>query len=204
MKRAATVISFLFHPLIVPTYAIILVILLNPYMFAEFEESQKRMFVIQVFINTFCFPLLVILLMIKLKFIKSIYIEDKRERMLPYFIVSFFVMWTFWVFKIQPVPVLLKLSLLGASIAVFLSFFVNIFMKVSMHTTGMGGLIALFVIMTYTSMFNLSLPLMIIILIAGVVGTARFILEAHEPAEVYGGYILGFMCQILALQYLAF
>ncbi len=72
-----------------------------------------------------------------------------------------------------------------------------------MHTTGMGGLIALMFIMSFTSTFDVAMPFMFILIIAGIVGTSRFILEAHNPAEVYGGYMLGFACQMIAVNYLS-
>jgi hypothetical protein len=38
---------------------------------------------------------------------------------------------------------------------------------------------------------------------AGLVGSSRLILGAHEPNEIYGGYAIGFLAQFVALSYLA-
>ncbi|NJO87488.1 MAG: hypothetical protein HC821_05910 [Lewinella sp.] len=48
---------------------------------------------------------------------------------------------------------------------------------------------------------SLSLLLVVIILLAGAVGSARLLLEAHTAAEVYGGYLVGFSSQLIALRY---
>ena len=40
---------------------------------------------------------------------------------------------------------------------------------------------------------SMSLVLMVVIVLAGLVGTARMILGAHTPPELYGGYLVGFV-----------
>jgi hypothetical protein len=37
-----------------------------------------------------------------------------------------------------------------------------------------------------------------VILLAGIVGTARLALNAHDNAEVYSGYVIGIGCQLFA------
>jgi membrane-associated phospholipid phosphatase len=42
----------------------------------------------------------------------------------------------------------------------------------------------------------------IAIIIAGLVGSSSLILRAHEPADIYGGYVVGFLAQFVAMSYL--
>jgi len=48
----------------------------------------------------------------------------------------------------------------------------------------------------------MSLILMVVIVLAGLVGTARMLLGAHTPPELYGGYMVGFLTQFIALRFL--
>jgi membrane-associated phospholipid phosphatase len=57
---------------------------------------------------------------------------------------------------------------------------------------GMGGLIALVIYISFYLKVNLSFYLILVVLLAGITGTARLILKAHTPAEVYSGFVMGF------------
>lgn len=202
MKKTALIISYLFHPLTLPTYVFILLIWVNPYLFAGIPEGEKLKLVFMVFINTFIFPVLVVVLMKKLKFIDSFYLENQRERVLPYIAAMIFYFWSYIVFRKLQVPQILALALLGASITVFLSFFLNIFMKISMHTMGMGCMIGMVLIAAFISNHDLKITLFMAMFIAGIVGSARMKLESHTPMEIYTGYLLGFFSQMIALKFL--
>ena len=78
---------------------------------------------------------------------------------------------------------------------------------------GLLGLMMLIITQYYLGYFSIGLPngwqwqlsslqlLMLVALVAGLVGSARLWLRAHEPAEVYGGYLVGFGAQLIALQF---
>ncbi|MBK8663664.1 MAG: hypothetical protein IPN18_18460 [Ignavibacteriales bacterium] len=51
---------------------------------------------------------------------------------------------------------------------------------------------------TYNIEINLYLLILISIVIAGVVGSARLFLKAHTREQVYSGYLLGFLSQLIA------
>jgi len=45
-----------------------------------------------------------------------------------------------------------------------------------------------------------NLVLLMVIVIAGAVGTSRLLLKAHDTMDVYGGYIVGIFAQIVAFR----
>ena len=47
---------------------------------------------------------------------------------------------------------------------------------------------------------HIYLVLFIIIFLAGIVGSARLVLEDHLPNDLYGGYLVGMASQMIALQ----
>jgi membrane-associated phospholipid phosphatase len=49
---------------------------------------------------------------------------------------------------------------------------------------------------------NVVLPFMIAVIIAGIIGTARLILKAHLPGDIWLGYIIGILVQFLAYWYM--
>jgi hypothetical protein len=53
------------------------------------------------------------------------------------------------------------------------------------------------------AIYLMPLPLifLIFVLIAGLVGSSRLYLKAHQPMQVYGGFIIGIIAQFIALRF---
>ena len=86
--------------------------------------------------------------------------------------------------------------------ALFVAFFLNLFTKISMHTVGMGGFLAMLIIIIARSYAGAGQLFIFGILACGLVGTSRMILGAHNSSDIYGGYFVGFLCQFVALNYM--
>jgi hypothetical protein len=93
---------------------------------------------------------------------------------------------------------LIFFMLAGAGIAAFVAFFVNIFTKISLHSLGAGGLVGLTLAMVRYSTYDLRIILVVILIITGLTGSARLVLKAHTPTQVFLGYFAGFLGQFLA------
>lgn len=220
LRIAAQVISVLFHPLMMLTYMLILLMLANPYLFgvSSIGEQQSVELILRVFFSTFLIPAIAVAMMRFLGFVQSMELPEKEERIGPYIVTSIFYLWLFRNFLGNSViPTAYTSFVLGATISLFIAFFINIFSKISAHTVGMGGLIGMVVItmllFSYGA-FEVTLPLVgtfsltmagvliVVIILAGLVGTARLLLQAHDPLDLYGGYLVGFASQLLALRFL--
>jgi membrane-associated phospholipid phosphatase len=76
--------------------------------------------------------------------------------------------------------------------------FTNIFKKISLHMIAMGGLVAF---MAWQQATDAHWPVWWVpmtLLLAGLVGTARLLKNAHAPSEVYAGFLAGIICQLAA------
>lgn len=208
MKAASRIISYLFHPLLFPTCGSALLLAVNPNMFGIFGQRLQIAWLIIVFALTFIFPLVWILMMKRLEMIETLSLDTTRERIIPYIAIATFYLWATWMFKPNthmkiPPNELIFLMMLGATLAVFISFFLNIFTKISLHTLGAGSLLGLVLIMIRYSTYDLRWLLVVIILLAGVIGTARLLLKPETNSEVFMGYFIGFSGQFLAFGILA-
>ncbi len=189
--------SILFIPLLLPLYGTLYVIFSDPFEYPD--PRQNMLMILRVVILTFVFPSITILLLAALKFIKSVEIYDRQERVIPYITAGFFYIWAFFVFYKEGFYPQITYILLGSTIAVFLDFLINVLViKVSMHATGAGGMLATIMLLLPYAYYN-SLPLLIaIIIVAGCIGTARLALSAHTEREVYLGYLTGFFSFMVA------
>ena len=202
-------ISIVFHPFLILLYAFVLLAYCNPFLFrvssfaAVFENKVNSMLFIWLAIFSFAVPLLTVLMMRALNFVSSLQMPGRMERIGPYIVVGLLYMVIFVNFKNNPgVPLELTAFALGSTIALFISFFFNLFSKISVHTTGMGGLVAMTLLAVSRSYDGQGYLLVWVVLLAGLVGTARLLLGAHKTKEVYGGYASGFMGQMIAFNYL--
>ncbi len=147
MKTMAKIISYIFHPLLMLTYIFLLLLLINPYLFGGLNQTNILPLGFNIVYNTFLIPAFIVFLMKVLGFVPDLELKDKQHRIVPYVATGVFYLWIFINLKSNPeVPHAFKLFTLGATIALFMAFFINIFSKISMHTTGMGGLLGMVVI----------------------------------------------------------
>lgn len=221
LKMLAQLISFILHPLLIPTYMLIILLLINPYAFSvsSISDTNSKLLLIRMFLSTFFIPAFAVVMLRLLGLVKSIELKEKEERIGPYIITGIFYLWMFRNFiEDSQIPTLYAAFLLGATIALFIAFFINVFSKVSAHTVGMGGLLGMVLITFFQyrdypsfivdssligiyeiSMFGL---VIFVTLLAGIVGTCRLLLNAHDQQDLYGGYLVGFAAQFIAFRLL--
>ena len=222
IKLFAKTISLLFHPLMVLTYILLVLILVDPYSFGAngVDSFNSRVLILRVFLSTFFIPMMAILMLYFLGMVRSLRLEDALDRTGPYIITGIFYLWlsrNFWDSTIT--PTIFTCFMLAATIALFLAFIINIFSKISIHAVGMGAIISMLLLTMLLSdyqVFNIDLPflgtyqislilvLLIGIVVAGLVGTARLYLQKHEQNDIYGGYLVGLLSPFIALQIMVF
>ena len=216
MKLTANAISWIFQPLLMLTYMLILLLLVNPYLFGVNGVNDSRILILQVFITTFLLPGFAIFMMWRLKLIKTVEMRDKQDRTGPFIATGVFYLWTFRsALADSNIPTAFLIAILGATLGLFACFFVNIFFKISLHATGVGGFLGMVLITMWlysygsftvnlpivgSSEISINLVLMLSLLMTGLVGTARLILHAHSPKEIYSGFAMGLLCQLIALK----
>ncbi len=213
LRFLAHFFSTVCHPLFILTYMLLLLLMVNPCQFGVNSIEQNMYLILMIFFSTVFIPGVAIIMMQFLGLIESIRLQDKQERIGPYIITGIFYLWIFRnILGQSNIPLIFKSFVLGATIGLFVAFFINLFSKISMHTVGMGGFLAMTLLTmahATSSHFWFQLPfiqfemsltalLMIVILLSGIVGSARLLLQAHEPQEIYGGYFVGLLTQFMA------
>ncbi len=206
-------ISFIFHPLFILTYMVVLLTLMNPQLFGVNHISENGIFIIQVFLYTFLLPAFATFMMLQLGFIESLDMKDKQERIGPLIATTIFYLWlSYNYYKTDVAPLAFTVFMVGAAISLCIAFVINTVSKISLHAIGVGGLMGMIVIsmMHYSypavniggHLINTNWILIFGILITGLVCSARLSLDAHEPMDLYGGLFIGFGTQFLALNIL--
>ncbi len=197
-NKIARIISYVFHPLLMPLYAFIILFNMNAYFSSVISLYGKLLILSFIFVFTFLFPSVLTYFLFKLKIISSLHLEKREERGIPYIFTIIFYYGAYYMLKKSEVPAIFLLIMLVTTMMIIIVFFINLKFKISIHNLSIGALTGLIIGISYR--FNLEMIIMILlsIFISGLVGYSRITLNAHRPSEVYFGYLLGF-CSMLGL-----
>lgn len=201
IRVLAHIISIVFHPLFIPSYVTVFLVYIHPYAFAGMDAKMKFFRFLMVAFSTAFLPAFSIFLMYLLKLIKSIQLRTQKERIIPYAAAMVFYFWIWYVSKnLTDNPEYFTQFLLGTFLAVCAAWLYNIYIKISMHSIAMGGLMAFFLLQVlFRQEDSTGLYFSITVLMAGLVCTARLIVSDHTQREIYGGVLVGALCQVIAL-----
>lgn len=206
LRFLAMMASYVFHPVFMPTVMAIVLYRLSPASFAGYTPKMfTAVLLLPIIINTLIFPLIGALLSKGVGFTESIHMKTTKDRIIPLLISMIFYFWAYHVFRSTRdfhVPEILLVLLLGSFWGVIAVFMVNIFLKISMHTAAAGSMLGILLVLMFSSPVNMILPFFIALLIAGIIGTARLILNAHQRFELWLGYAVGILVQLAAWWYL--
>ncbi len=197
--KLAHFFSVILHPVLMPTYALMLIFKQSTYFsYAVSPEVKFALFSIIV-LNTLLLPVIISYILLKRGWIKSLEMQKREERMMPFLTNLILILLSaFMIYKLK-LPRVFFLLTLGASAAVAVAVIVNIKWKISIHMIGIGGLIGtLFGLSTFL-LVDLRIMIIVFLIIAGLLGTARLTLGAHKPAQIYVGFLAGFLCEYLLL-----
>jgi hypothetical protein len=189
---------------------LLLMLIINPFEFGAQRIGDKQTVILFFYVvsTTFIIPGLGISLLKPLGLVKSFEMREKQERIGPYIIAGIFYLWMYKNFASGVVPGLYAKFVLGATIGLFFAFFANIFTKISAHATGMGGFVAMALLLalewsgaTFSLgqiLLSLNALLAIAIIFAGLVGAARLSVGGHTQAAIWQGYAAGFLAVMVA------
>lgn len=194
--RIAKIISYIFHPLLMPTYGFAFIFFTENYISMFIPALLKYIILGVTFLFTFLLPTVNALILLKMKRIQSLEMETNQERIIPYSSTALYFFALFYLFYDAEFPSIFKIVILGAGISILLTFIINFKWKISAHTIGIGGIAGAALGIIYRVQMDMTLAFISILLLSGIVAYARLKLNAHTPAQVYSGFLLGFCIEL--------
>ena len=185
-KKIATGISWVLHPFLLPVY--LMAVLLTMTAFSHYPPNVKFYLLWVVALYAIVIPLLSL--------------GVRRERFLPLLVGAVcYVLCAITIAKI-PSAIFLRKFMVAAACCEVLCLVVSFYWKISLHLTGMGAVVALLVVMNVVGVGNMLVPLMVAILCAGALASARLYLGCHNGWQVLAGFSGGFAVSVLAVLFL--
>ena len=203
VRKLALFLSVVFQPLLMPSLVFGLLFFGVPQASSIPEAFKVRLFYLIVS-STLLIPMV---LMVGLRWsglIKSLHFEEKSDRRTPFVLVTLFYLLTtyFLMGKTELDPILWQgMGVITCSVALLTG--VTFFWKMSAHMTGIGGLLAVLgVLGIYFPSLGLAYLLVAALILGGLVASARLYLDAHSPAEVYAGLLVGFATCLIGFMWI--
>ena len=115
-----------------------------------------------------------------------------QERKMVFGLVYIIATYLFWDRTYEALP-LMTICLLGITISLLVLTVITFFWKISAHSVAIGGVLGLFFGLSI-GVGNAALLYQILgtVILSGGVMTSRLYLDAHQPAQIGAGFILGF------------
>jgi len=201
-RNLAYLLSGAFHPLLIPTLLFGFIFTLYPGSSHNLSHKGQLYFIAVIFVTTFVLPGLSILMLKTSNTISSVTLFDRKERVLPFIIITLVYCIIAYMFALQKTfNPLISALVIGMAILSILLTLITFYFKISVHSTTISGVIG-FTIGTHQNFpteFNFIYMLTILVLLAGAVSSSRLSLDAHKPIEVLSGILLGFSVSLLSL-----
>jgi hypothetical protein len=197
-KSIPQIISVILHPLLMPTYGLVVIFNSGTYLSFLPIEFKKSIFLI-VGICTLGIPLILIPFYLYRKIISGVEMNSINERIIPLVITSILYYASFYILNNTNVPGAIRLFLLGATLCVIVTLIISIQWKISAHMIGLGGMIGLILSISVLMHSDMLFYLILFIFLSGITASARLILNSHTPTQVYIGFVVGFLIMSLTL-----
>ena len=192
MQKFHNIISLVFQPLLIPTYAMIM--LMNMDIFSILPVRWQMIAIGGTFIFTGVLPALPIWLMMKRGDVNDLFISKREERTMPYlFSFMAYVFWALFMWRTLQFPMFIVAMGMGSAVSIFIIVFINLKWKISAHVAGMGGLCGAIFCVCYRTAINPVWLFAIVLLLSAVVAFSRLELRAHTPGQTLAGFVVGFI-----------
>lgn len=194
MKKILPLFSYLFHPLFISVYAVILFFLYGKH---TFTYEEVYLVIIQIVIITIFIPVTVYYLLLSLNFVDSIMLAHKNQRRLPLLIHAVLLLILIRKSITMDYFPILYFFFLASLISTFLAFlFLFTKYKVSLHQLAISSFTVFVVAISLH--FNVRMLEVIIPLIIcnGLVASSRLVMKAHTTTELILGGLIGAIPQI--------
>lgn len=192
-------ISYIFHPLLMPMLGIVFYFSKTPRFIPEPIIKAK---VFSIGILTIVLPILLFYLLKTLKKVSSFHLEEVSERKLPLIINCFIVILVLArVLPINEIPELyfFFIGILISTVTCFALVLAQF--KASIHMIASAGFFMFAVALAIHFKININGTIALMCLILGAIATSRLHLKAHTVSELWVGFFVGLLPQLILLNY---
>lgn len=134
--------------------------------------------------------------------VSSFAMPHRGERFFPYLTTLVYYVVLYYLLRAGKFPAVFLSATLGTIITLILILFINTRLKISAHAAGIAGVIAIYGVLLRQGWVTGEVEIFTgLVILAGLVCTARLSLNAHRHREIYLGLLVGFFSELLVMHY---
>lgn len=201
MQRFANVISYTFNPLLVPVLAAAY-LLFGSDLFILNILNLKAKFVLLGILAFFMFllPLISLLALMKIGMAENLNLPKRDQRFLPFLLsIGFYGFCYSLLESIDGLPDILIHLVMSGVILLIVALLFTTWFQISIHTMCMGSFVGMLCFIGLFYNADSFIMLLVALLISGLVGFSRLVLNAHKPYQIYTGFLVGLTVQYFSL-----
>ena len=206
----ARFLSVALHPLLMPTLLFGVLLFQVPSVLGmdAFSSSLRLSLLVLIFIGTFAVPSLLIYYLFRSGYVRSLQLNDLADRRLPYFLTAIIYLFLAYLFTfrmelVSTVAPEIGILISSIAISILLVGLISLSWQISAHSVGIGGVVGIIAsIMLKYGLTELFLTLLLLVLLAGFITSARLKLNAHTPAQISAGLVLGISVSLMTVFWL--
>lgn len=198
-QQLAKFLSVVLHPVLMPSYALYFLLHHSTYFETTTTTGEKSALYSIVLLNTLILPVLISYILLRRGWIHSFEMAKREERVVPYISNTILLIVAYYMMRNLMLPRIFYLMILGAAGSVVFAIIINLKWKISIHMIGIGAMVGTFFGLSTFMMVDLRFPILLTLLLAGLLDSARLTLGAHSPLQIYTGFFIGFFCEYLIL-----
>jgi len=194
--RIAKIISYLFHPLLIPVYMILLLLNTSTYYSLIIPFKGKLLLTAIMFLTTILLPLFTSFLFYRIKLIRSFFPDSREERIYFLLNIAIFYYLSYYLLKGMHLSPVFSYYMLGSTILVIAAILISFFHRISLHMIGIGGMAGALLGMAGIGS-QMTIIALFLILCAGLTGSARVKINIQNPSGVYSGFMVGLIVMFI-------
>jgi len=213
MTLLSKVISVVFQPLFLPIYAFLLYVTIDhhsTFLIRSEQASTQFNYILSIqILLAVIIPIGSLYVMYRSNIITSMSLPDRKERIPVLIITLFYYLLTYYFLRKIHVTNLDFLGafmsfLTGGIILTALSLMITFFWKISIHAIGISGLAGAFLgfselLFPIQNGGEITIINILLLILVGVVCSARIHLKAHSFLQIIGGITLGFVVEYIVV-----
>ena len=212
MKFLANLISWIFLPLFMPVYALLLTMYIPSLEEGSFQnktiyllDPRLKLALLGIFfLFSFLAPAISLVILKRNNKISNLEIDNRSERFIPILITAIYSAVLAWFLMVKTpsgiLPPAIYLLPAGGTIAILLVLLITRFDKISLHALGVGMLMGFLIAYFQTqAQFQLGI-LLLATVVCGFVMFARLYLGKHNLRQCLMGYFLGMLVIYLTIK----
>ena len=199
MKFLIKSASYIFHPLWMPFAGSLFYFLVTPRFF-PLPLIQAKLLAIAI--TTLFIPVVFYFLLKNLGKAESVFLKDVKQRRWPLFFYSLLIgLNLYQILNIYNYPALYYffVGILFSIITAFILAWLKL--KISLHMLGLSGIFMFAIALSIYYRINLIYGIAFLIAALGLTATSRLHYKAHTWLELFLGFFIGFLPQLIVLNY---